>query len=48
VRDLRALEALESINTAEAHKLLETMASGAASDPRTQDARAALERMKRN
>jgi WD40 repeat protein len=47
LRDLRALEVLESIGGGEARKLLETMASGAASDPRTQDARAALERLKR-
>ena len=47
LRDLRALEALEMIGDAEARTLLESMASGSAADPRTQDARAALERLKR-
>ena len=45
VRDLRALETLEAIGDAEAKKLLTAMAAGAATDPRTQDARAALERL---
>jgi WD40 repeat protein len=45
VRELRALEALEKIGPA-AVKFLEALASGAASDPRTQDAKAALERLK--
>ena len=47
VRDLRVLEAVERIGSAEAVKLLETLATGAANDPRTHDAKAALERLKR-
>jgi hypothetical protein len=47
LRDLRALETLEMIGDAEARTLLETMTTGATNDPRTQDARAALERLKR-
>jgi WD40 repeat protein len=47
VRDLRALEALEKIGGPEALKALELMASGAPADPRTQDAKAARERLRR-
>jgi hypothetical protein len=47
VRDLRALEVLEKISSAEARQVLEAVAGGAASDRRTQEAKAALERLGR-
>jgi WD40 repeat protein len=47
VRDLRALEVAEKIGDSAAHKIIEAMAAGAAGDPRTLDAKAVLERLRR-
>ncbi|HKB40118.1 MAG TPA: hypothetical protein VKD72_27025 [Gemmataceae bacterium] len=45
VRAVRAVQVLERIGTAEARKLLETLAAGAPGSRLTEDARAALERL---
>jgi hypothetical protein len=47
LRELRALEVLEQIGSAEARQLLETLAQGAADAPLTQEARTALRRLAR-
>src|SRR5262249_25734834 len=47
LRELRAVEALELIGSAEAQKVLEKLAGGAAEAALTQDARAALDRLKK-
>jgi hypothetical protein len=45
--ELRALEVLERIGTPEARALLATVAGGAPASPRTEEARASLERLRR-
>jgi hypothetical protein len=46
-RPVRAVEVLERIGTTEARQLLQALAGGAAADPLTEHARAALERLKK-
>jgi hypothetical protein len=43
---LRAVEVLEQLGTAEAHNLLEKLATGAPEAQQTREAKAALERLK--
>jgi hypothetical protein len=47
LRPLLAVEALESIGTAEARQVLQAVAGGAAGDPLTEEARAALARLRK-
>ncbi|HYT94020.1 MAG TPA: WD40 repeat domain-containing protein [Gemmataceae bacterium] len=47
VRPLRAVEALEAIGTDESRQLLQNLAGGAAGDPLTEEARAALARLRK-
>ena len=47
VRELRAVEALELMGTAAARQVLETLAGGEAESRLVQDARVALQRMKK-